>query len=148
MLRVDGKPVLGIVVEVRLQRDDRKRFTWPVYVAGLRARLSCPACVLVITPSDAVAEWCRTPIELGPGAVLSPLVIGPSVVPVIADLEVAARDPELAVLSVMAHAALALDDERQLLYSHLVYFALSEAARTALEDPSRSRFGRRSCRWP
>ncbi len=39
VLLVDGKPVLGIVVEVQLQRDERKRFTWPVYVAGLRARL-------------------------------------------------------------------------------------------------------------
>jgi hypothetical protein len=48
--------VLGIVIEVQLQRDDRKRFTWPVYVAGLRARLECPACLLVVTPSDAVGE--------------------------------------------------------------------------------------------
>ncbi len=76
-------------------------------------------------------------------------MIGPSAVPVIADPAVAARDPELAVLSVMAHgheasaeaigraallASLDLDDERQLLDSDLVYFALSEAARTALED--------------
>ena len=32
VLLVDGKPVLGIVVEVQLHRDDRKPFTW----AGVR----------------------------------------------------------------------------------------------------------------
>jgi hypothetical protein len=148
VLLVDATPVLGIVVEVQLQRDDRKRFTWPVYVAGLRARLECPACVLVVTPSDAVADWCRTPIDLGPGAALSPLVIGPASVPVVDDAAVAQRDPELAVLSVLAHghephaeaiglvailAARHLSDERQVLYSDLVYAALSQAARTALE---------------
>jgi hypothetical protein len=78
ILLVDGKPVLGIVLEVQLASDPDKRFTWPVYVAGLRARLKCPACVLVVTPSEAVAEWCRKPIELGPGSALSPLVIGPA----------------------------------------------------------------------
>jgi hypothetical protein len=41
-LLIDGKPVLGIVVE---------RWSWPVYVASLRAKLDCPACVLVVTPS-------------------------------------------------------------------------------------------------
>ena len=149
VLLIDGTPILGIVVEVQLQRDDRKRFTWPVYAAGLRARLECPACVLVVTPSDAVADWCRTPIDLGPGGSLSPLVIGPASVPVVDDVTVAEGDPELAVLSVLAHgdephaeaigraallAALHLSDERRLLYSDLVYTALSQAARAALED--------------
>ena len=49
VLLVDGKPVLGIVVEVQLGQDPRKRFTWPVYATGLRARLQCDTCVLVVT---------------------------------------------------------------------------------------------------
>ena len=149
VLLVEGRPVLGIVVEVQLQRDERKRFTWPVYVAGLRARLACPACVLVVTPNEAVADWCRVAIDLGPGGGLSPLVIGPATVPVIHDVALAERDPELAVLSVLAHgqephaemigraallAALRLSDDRQVLYSDLVFAALSQAARTALEE--------------
>src|SRR5215472_11955755 len=105
ILLVDGRPVLGIVVEVQLQRDDRKRFTWPVYVAGLRARLGCPACVLVVTPTERVASWCREPIELGPGGTFSPLVVGPASVPVIDDVAAAERDPELAVLSCIAHGS-------------------------------------------
>jgi hypothetical protein len=105
--------------------------------------------VLVVTPSEAVAEWCRKPIELGPGGSLSPLVIGPASVPLVDDIVVAERDPELAVLSVMAHgqgshaellgraalvATLRLSDERQALYSDLVFAALSDAARAALEE--------------
>jgi hypothetical protein len=75
VLLVDGKPVLGIVVEVQLQRDDRKPFTWPVYVAGLRARLACETCVLVMTPSESVATWARTPVVLGPGSRFEALVV-------------------------------------------------------------------------
>jgi hypothetical protein len=149
ILLVDGKPVLGIVLEVQLAPDPDKRFTWPVYLAGLRARLRCPACVLVVTPSDTVAEWCRRAIELGPGNAFTPLVVGPASVPVIDDVTIAERDPELAVLSVMAHgqeahaeilgraallATLRLSDERQVLYSDLVFAALSQAARAALEE--------------
>ena len=103
ILLVEGKPVLGIVVEVQLASDSDKRFTWPAYVAGLRARLRCPACVLVVTPTEATARWCREPIDLGPGSAFSPLVLGPASVPVIDDIAVAEHDPELAVLSVLAH---------------------------------------------
>jgi hypothetical protein len=149
VLLVDGKPVLAIVVEVQLQRDERKRYTWPVYMVGLRARFECPACVLVVTADDATAAWARTPIDLGPRGMIAPLVVGPSAVPLIEDAEAARLDPELAVLSVMAHgtelsavplvrtafAALSgLDADRQVLYSDLMAAALSDAVRTALED--------------
>jgi hypothetical protein len=50
------KPVLGIVVEVQLNRDDDKGYTWPVYVFNLRSRLRCPAWLLVIAPDEAVAR--------------------------------------------------------------------------------------------
>ena len=153
VLLVDGKPVLGIVVEVQLElkKDDRKFFTWPVYVANLRARLSCPTCVLVVTPSESVADRARTPIVLGPGSTVTPFVVGPRTVPVVRDAEVAKRDPELAVLSVMAHgkdepelavqiataafeACRGLDDERALLYLDLVGISLGAIARAAFED--------------
>jgi hypothetical protein len=148
VLLVDGKPVLGIVVEVQLSPDPAKRFTWPVYVAGLRARLKCPACVLVVTATEDVAHWFGKPIDVGPGSTFVPLVIGPASVPVIDDVAAAERDPELAVLSVIAHggephaevlgraalqATLRLADDRQVLYSDLVLAALSGAARAALE---------------
>jgi hypothetical protein len=153
VLLVDGKPVLGIVVEVQLElkKEDRKLYTWPVYVANLRARLECPVCVLVVTPSESVAERARVSIELGPGSTVTPFVVGPKAVPIVRDAEAAVRDPELAVLSAMAHgkdepsvavsiatAALAacrrLDDERAMLYLDLIGISLGDAARAALED--------------
>jgi hypothetical protein len=96
-----------------------------------------------------MARWCRKPIDVGPGNVFSPLVIGPASVRVVDDVTAAERDPELAVLSCIVHgneahaellgraallATLRLSDERQVLYSDLVFAALSEAARAALED--------------
>src|SRR5260370_5945784 len=83
------------------------------------------------------------------GNVFRPLVVGPESVPRIDDVRLAERDPELAILSVMAHgheahaealgrAALSaiqhLPDDRQVIYSDLVLSAVSKAARAALEE--------------
>lgn len=151
VLLVSGKPVLAIVVEVQLAQDDRKLFTWPAYAAGLRARFECPAVVLVVTSDPAVARWASRPIPIGPGAAMSPWVIGPDAVPVVTDPERAASAPELGVLSAMAHghdeqeiavkvglAAMAgashvSDPDQFVLYSDLILNALSEAARKALQ---------------
>lgn len=156
VLLVEGKPVLGIVLEVQLAPKARKRFTWPVYVAGLRARLECDACVLVVTPSSEVARWAAEPIALGPGGSLVPLVLGPDAVPAVRDVDAARREPELAVLSAMAHgedadaeraatialaalvACLDLDAERATLYADVVRSALGDAARAALETMMQS----------
>jgi hypothetical protein len=106
--------------------------------------------VLVVTPHSEVAGWAAPPIAIGPGATLEPLVVGPDGIPVVSDPAVAAGDPELAVLSAMAHggeeaetaariafagltASLGLEDERALLYSDLIRTSLSDAARKALE---------------
>jgi hypothetical protein len=150
VLLVDGRPVLGIIVEVQLQPDDRKRFSWPVYVAGLRARLECDCCLLVVSPSSATARWASAPITTGPGGQLSPLVLGPEGVPIVTDADKARRLPELAVLSVMAHgqgdvqtavsiaqlaaaAATGLASDNQALYLDLIEAALGDAARKAFE---------------
>lgn len=103
MLLVEAKPVLGIIVEVQLSVDPRKRFSWPVYRSGLRARLECPTCILVVTPSERVAKWATARVELGMGDTFHAQVLGPTAVPVIRDPERARVDPELAVLSAMAH---------------------------------------------
>jgi hypothetical protein len=146
----DSSPVLAVVVEVQLRIDPRKRRTWPVYVATLHARVTCPVVLLVICAKRAVAEWCAVPIVLGPpGNVVTPVVLGPGQVPVVTDAETAVRHPELAVLSAMAHgahpdptpvfAALVtalntIDLDHADLYTQLVLTVLPTAARNRLEE--------------
>jgi hypothetical protein len=142
------RPTLGIVVEVQLSEDVRKRYTWPLYAMALRAKLRCPTLVLVVAPERRVATWASRPIATGRGSVFQPTVVGPEVVPRIVDVEVAVRCPELAVLSVLAHrgaddaATLAaaaigavgdLDSERATFYCDLVLSALEPVARRALD---------------
>ncbi|MFC1643127.1 hypothetical protein ACFL5O_10675, partial [Myxococcota bacterium] len=88
---------------------------------------------------------------IGPGTTFQPLVVGPDGVPVVTDPVVAAAEPELAVLSVMAHgsgdveiavkiamaaepACADLPEDQALVYSDLIRISLSEAARKALEE--------------
>jgi len=146
----DDGPVLGIVVEVQLRIDVRKRRTWPAYVATLHARLGCPVVLLVVCPDRAVAEWSAIPIVVGrPGLVLTPVVLGPNQVPVVTGPAAGRRLPELAVLSAMAHGARpepqpifeallagldVLDPEHADLYTGLVLAVLPAAARTSLEE--------------
>jgi hypothetical protein len=143
-------PVRVIVVEVQLDKKERKRFTWPAYLAVARAVHECPADLLVVAPDAGVAAWCAEPIEIGaPGFVLRPQVLRRVDVPVVERPEEAARRPELGVLSAMAHgdtekgAAIAsavlpvlggLDDDRGRFYYDLVCNSLNEAARKALDE--------------
>src|SRR4051794_12027086 len=144
----ETRPVLGTIFEVQLERQDRKRYTWPLYAVAARARHECPFILIVVTPNPAVARWADQPIELGNG-IFGPCVIGPQGIPKVTDREQAMREPQLAVLSVVAHgggdvdtavsigravvAALpSLPEEQRVLYSTLIEKALSEAARKAL----------------
>ncbi len=149
VLLADGAPVHAIVIETQLGRDPDKLFSWPVYLTHVRARLRCPTSLLVIAPDSAIARWCAKPIETGhPGFTLAPRVLGPDDVPVVTEPAVAGQDPEVAVLSVVAHgqgeqglaiakavltAVDGLDENRKLLYVDLVYLSVGEAVRKALE---------------
>ena len=144
-----GVPISVVIVEVQLAADDDKRFTWPEYTMGARARYRCPASLLIVAPKPEIAAWCAEPIDTGiPGFILTPPVLGRRAVPIITDPAEAARRPELAVLSALAHgdgdhgAAIAaavlpavrkLDDERARFYGDLVLNSMNAAARRALE---------------
>ncbi|HWN68825.1 MAG TPA: hypothetical protein VNM90_14405 [Haliangium sp.] len=137
------------IVEVQLEPDDAKHFTWPQYVIGARTRYRCRATLVVVAVDERVARWCAQPIELDrAGHLFRPVVIGPAAIPVVTDEAQARTWPELAVLSVIAHghepgseaigaAALAacdrLDSSQASLYADLVYTNLNEIARAALE---------------
>jgi hypothetical protein len=156
--RSKRRPVFAVVVEVQLSPKKDKRYSWPVYVASVRRRLKCPVALLVVTPDAGVARWARRTIVVGPGATLTPSVVllGPEVMPMVTSRRQAARQPELALLSVMAHgrgdpeqalriahAAFAgarqaanarrLDEEAAVVYSMAIREALGPAARKAFE---------------
>ncbi len=139
----------AIVLEVQLAIDADKPWSWPVYVAAVRARKRCPVWLLVIAPDEWVARWARTPIRMAPGApTLQPLVLGPDELPPITDPEVALQHPELTLLAAVAHghraevaqvlpalpAALhALDAEHRAGYLSMLLEALAPALRKRLE---------------
>ena len=139
----------AFIVEVQLDTDPVKHFTWPQYVTAARARFRCRATLVVVTVDERVARWCAQPIELDLARNrFQPVVIGPAVIPVVTDEAEARTCPELAVLSVIAHghepgsevigaAALAacnrLDNPMSSLYADLIFANLDEIARSALE---------------
>ncbi|MGQ0465823.1 MAG: hypothetical protein ACT4QG_10945 [Sporichthyaceae bacterium] len=141
-----GRAVLAIVAEAQLSADPDKRLSWPVYVAGQRARLKCPVVLLVVCTDSRVAAWAATPIELGPHTGrLTPTVLGPEQVPPRLDRSAGL---EAAVLPALVHgggplgrvalgALLELADvagQAGALYLELVYAVLSAAGRRLLEE--------------
>jgi hypothetical protein len=149
ILRNARHPVLAVIVEVQLDPKRRKRRSWPAYVATLHARLRCPVELLVICPSQRVANWCAKPVVIGNRClVLTPVVLGPAQVPVVTDLDLARRTPELAVLSTLTHGGRAdpvpvfealfaaldtIDHDHANLYTDLVLMLLPAATRARLE---------------
>ena len=149
---LDGERVcFGAIVEIDLSFREAKLFSLPAYLANLRARYRCPVCVVVVTPSRRVAARYRKPIELGPGARMQVLVIGPESIPQIRDAVEAKQNPELAVLSAMAHgrgpadvaleiakaatdACGGLEEVHRLLYSDLIVKQLGASARREFEE--------------
>lgn len=160
VLLMDAVPVLGIVVEVQLATDDDKRFAWPAYAVNLRSRIRCGVVVLVVAADDRIARWSRRSIHLGGGNQFKPLVLGPTAVPIVVDENEAKRDPELSVLSAIAHgkrvkpatalrialaamgASVGLDADRSVLYFDLIVASLGDAARRSLQamDPAKYEF--------
>ena len=91
---------------MQLGVDKDKTWTWPAYVAVLRARRRCPVYLLVVAPSLEVARWAGSPIQLSPGTPgWRPLVLGPEVLPVATDPSVARHHPELTLLAALAQAS-------------------------------------------
>ncbi len=143
------RPERVIVVEAQTEIDRDKEWTWPFYLSGLRVRLRCPTVLVVVTVDGEVERWARQEIDLGDGCcTMRPLVIGAGDVPVVTDPEVARAVPELAVLSVAAHAgapegeAIAqaaleasrdLDRDRSVFYPDFVFTFLKAAAPALLE---------------
>jgi hypothetical protein len=104
---------------------------------------------VVVTPDASTALWADQRIALGGGNHYRPLVVGPNDIPRVTDRDEALHQPELAMLSAMAHgqgdvstasaigAAAAhairqLPDDQRRVYSILLEAALSESARKVM----------------
>jgi hypothetical protein len=148
-LERSAQKVLGVILEVQLQRDGDEVYSWPAYVANLRARYRCPVCLLVFTLDEGVSRWAGKSIDLGPGTGCTPWVVGLSNIPAVTSTDEAMENVELAVLSAIGHggasselaarvigAALAaissVDDERARLYLELLSISLPQ---NAAEEP-------------
>ena len=120
-----------------------------MYVTVVRARKRCKAIVLVVAPDPEVATWAAQKLDLGLGlGTIQPLVIGPATLPEVTDPAVAEKETELGVLSAVAHgngpnglavvlaafnALGRLDQEHAAAYFQIIYNALREPVRRALE---------------
>jgi hypothetical protein len=139
----------GLVVEVQLGIAEDKRYSWPLYVATLRARHRCPCCVLVLAPDPKVAAWAARPIDVGqPRSPFVPLVLGAGGVPAVTDVEAARRRPELAMFSAIFHqdneavaraaiagvrSLFAVDEERGTRYYDVIAGVMSNRVLALLE---------------
>ncbi len=135
------------VLEVQRDIDEDKLVTWPLYHSLVRVHGRCPACVIVLTPSQRVARWARKAIDTGPGNEnFRVFVLGPDDLPPILSAEAVAADPAMAVLTMMAHgneagglevlkatlpALSGVDKQNQAVYLHLIYKAISPNLRNA-----------------
>lgn len=148
VVEIGAPPELAVIVEAQMQRDEDKEYSLPVYATTLRMRRRCDVCVLMVTPSEDVAEWANRPIRLGPGNEgFKIFVLGPKEMPPIVDPAVVTANPAWGLLTVLAHGNEAggipvlmatlraipqVDSENHRVYFSLVIDRLSEPLRRAL----------------
>ena len=154
LIEDEAGEVLGaLIIEIQLSPDELKPPSWLSYTATLHRALLVPVTVLAVAVTEEMERWCARPYPYNHlGSTFRPLVIGPSAIPRITDIEQARALPELALLSVAAHgrepdagaigiaAYLAagalgtLDTDRGARYADVIMAWLSDAARRALEE--------------
>jgi hypothetical protein len=144
LCKADGETTAAVIIEIQRGVDKDKRFTWPLYVTALRARLRCPVFLLVVAPEQSVAAWADASIEIGqPGFVFRPSVVAFAELPRIVNAADAKQQPYFAVLSALAHreretamtaisAIRTLSVEERRLYTDLILSKLSDELRTEM----------------
>jgi len=116
----DAYPVLAIVVEVQLDREDDLRWRLCPYVGFTSHDARCATDIVVLCGNRSLAKSLARPMLMGArGSNITPLPIGPGEVPVIGNLEEAMADPGLLMLSGWHHAEDS-DETRELLVGLIV----------------------------
>lgn len=108
-----GAPVASVVVEVQLAIDEEKRFTWPLYVALIRARRRLPVALLVIAPDRKVARWARRQPVVKDALTLAMHVIGPAEIERLLLREAAPLTSPLAVIAALCDLTQAKRERRR-----------------------------------
>ncbi|MEI5522661.1 hypothetical protein WB401_16235 [Streptomyces brasiliscabiei] len=108
LVRVDTEEgAFLLVLESQGRKDERKRGSWPYYLAYLHEKYRVEPVLVVMTQNRSTAKWAAQPIRFGlpdwASLVVRPLVLGPDNVPVIANEAEVARDVTLAVFSAITH---------------------------------------------
>jgi hypothetical protein len=103
LLYGNDAPVFAVVVEVQLQADGEKPYRWPTYVAAVHDRHRCPTVLAVLAMDPAVASWARGPFPMGPGSMVTPVVLDASNVPRHDTLPPSERNAANVLLSVGVH---------------------------------------------
>jgi hypothetical protein len=107
-----GRPLLGVVLEVQQKPEDERLFRWPLYSYQMRDRLNprhdplneCPVKLMVFAVDEKTASWAGKPIAARGGKIsFTPDVIGPRNLPEITDIEAARHHPAMAALCAAAH---------------------------------------------
>jgi hypothetical protein len=140
----DAPPVVVVIIESQLQRDDPKQYSWPAYVGVAHSTWKCEVVLLVLTRSKAAAQWAKGPF--GPQQMqLHPVVVNLDELPRELSEADALRMPELAVLVAIGHpteetakraiaAIKQLPKERAELCFDAIMLELPPAVRKTLEE--------------
>jgi hypothetical protein len=141
-----GALCFAILTEVQREEDEMKEWTWPVYLSVARFQHRCPVLLLVFALKRKVERWARALINRDlPSWGEAPVVISARDIPLLDTPQQIRKNPQLAVLSVMAHPSLklaeivlktfrgCLKEDRYPLYCEAVMRALSRRDRSALE---------------
>lgn len=146
--RQGGENRMGIIVEVQREKSEGKLWSWPTYVADIRHRISAPVLLIAICPQPAVADWARESILLGPGSIVTPMVIGPEEVPKLTESSGTGELAEAFVMAALMHGHSAdrreifqaarkelsyLQQEKGALYAQFILAFLDEEGREFLE---------------
>jgi hypothetical protein len=104
-----------VVVEAQTEPDEKKWWSWPYYIAYLRARYECPVILLVVCTKLDTEQWARAEITSGLGDLIcmrvTPAVAGPGNVEPVTDLGKARANIGFAAFSALTHSRAGLARE-------------------------------------
>ncbi|MFE9096574.1 hypothetical protein [Streptomyces sp. NPDC007264] len=103
-----AKGTFLLAIEAQGKKDPDKPGNWAYYLAHVYAKYRLPPLLMVVCNDWSTAAWASRPVDIGPpewpALTVRPLVLGPDEVPVVRDPAEAAKDIQMAVLSVMVHS--------------------------------------------